>query len=89
LRAALVLLYLLARLRGLLLLPIFLDEALHVRWALLIAQGDKPWDATWKWGRALTIWLGAAVTPWAHDLLRANRLVIVQVALLAQPFRSA
>jgi dolichyl-phosphate-mannose-protein mannosyltransferase len=81
LRAALVLLYLLARLRGLELLPMFLDEALHVRWALLIAQGDKPWDATWKWGRALTIWLGAAVTPWADDLLRANRLVSVALGL--------
>ena len=57
-----------ARLRGLSLLPIFLDETLHVRWSLLISQGDKPWDATWKWGRALTIWLGALVSPWASDL---------------------
>ena len=81
LRAALVLLYLLARLRGLELLPMFLDETLHVRWALLIAQGEKPLDATWKWGRALTIWLGALVTPWADDLLRANRLVDVALGL--------
>jgi Dolichyl-phosphate-mannose-protein mannosyltransferase len=81
LRAALVALYLFARLRGLSLLPIFLDETLHVRWALLIAQGDKPWDATWKWGRALTIWLGAIVSPWAEDLLRANRLVSVAIGL--------
>ncbi len=81
LRAALVLLYLLARLRGLELLPMFLDETLHVRWALLIAQGEKPWDATWKWGRALTIWLGALVTPWTDDLLRANRLVSVALGL--------
>ena len=74
---ALFALYLFSRLRGLGLLPIFLDETLHVRWALLIAQGEKPWDATWKWGRALTIWLGALVSPWAEDLLRANRLVSV------------
>ena len=60
----------------------FLDETLHVRWALLIAQGEKPWDATWKWGRALTIWLGALVTPWAEDLLRANRLVSVALGVL-------
>ena len=70
-------LHLLTRLRGLDLLPIFLDETLHVRWALLIAQGDKSWDATWKWGRALTIWLGALVSPWASDLLHANRLLSV------------
>ncbi len=69
--------YFLARLPALGLLPIFLDETLHVRWALLIAQGEKPWDATWKWGRALTIWLGALVTPWAEDLLWANRLLSV------------
>jgi 4-amino-4-deoxy-L-arabinose transferase-like glycosyltransferase len=70
-------LHLLTRLRGLDLLPIFLDETLHVRWALLLAQGEKSWDATWKWGRALTIWLGALVSPWAEDLLQANRLVSV------------
>jgi hypothetical protein len=81
-RAALLALYLVTRLRGLGLLPIFLDEVLHVRWALLVAQGDKPWDATWKWGRALTIWLGALVSPWAEDLLRANRLVSVALGAL-------
>lgn len=76
-RAALLALYLVARLRGIGLLPIFLDETLHVRWALLLAEGQRSWDATWKWGRALTIWLGALVSPWAEDLLRANRLVSV------------
>jgi len=81
LRAALVALYLFTRLRGLGLLPIFLDETLHVRWALLVSQGDKPWDATWKWGRALTIWLGALVSPWAQDLLLANRLVSVAIGV--------
>ncbi len=81
LRAALVALYVITRLRGLGLLPIFLDETLHVRWALLVSQGDKPWDATWKWGRALTIWMGALVSPWAQDLLRANRLVSVAIGV--------
>ena len=74
--------YLVTRLRGLELLPIFLDEILHVRWALLISQGEKPWDATWKWGRALTIWLGALVSPWASDLLLANRLLSVLLGAL-------
>jgi 4-amino-4-deoxy-L-arabinose transferase-like glycosyltransferase len=81
LRAALVALYLFTRLRGLSLLPIFLDETLHVRWALLVSQGEKPWDATWKWGRALTIWLGALVSPLADDLLLANRLVSVALGV--------
>jgi hypothetical protein len=76
-RTALLALYLAARLRGLGLLPIFLDETLHVRWALLLAEGQRSWDATWKWGRALTIWLSALVSPWSSDLLRANRLVSV------------
>jgi len=75
-------LYLFTRLRGLDLLPIFLDETLHVRWALLIAQGEKSWDATWKWGRALTIWLGALLSPWASDLLRANRLLSVALGVV-------
>jgi hypothetical protein len=81
LRGALAALYLASRLVGLGLLPPFLDETLHARWALLIASGDKPWDATWKWGRALTIWLGALVSPWAGDLVRANRLVSVAIGL--------
>jgi Dolichyl-phosphate-mannose-protein mannosyltransferase len=75
-------LYLVTRLRGIELLPVFLDEILHVRWALLISQGEKPWDATWKWGRALTIWLGALVSPWASDLLLANRLLSLALGAL-------
>ncbi|MFI5169171.1 MAG: glycosyltransferase family 39 protein, partial [Vicinamibacterales bacterium] len=75
-------LYLATRLPGLSLLPIFLDETLHVRWALLLSQGERSWDATWKWGRALTIWLGALVSPFAADLLRANRLVSIALGAL-------
>jgi hypothetical protein len=70
-------LYLPSRLWALGLLPAFLDETLHVRWSLLVAEGQKPWGATFKWGRALTIWLGALVTPWASDPVQANRLVSV------------
>jgi len=80
--ALLLALYLVTRLRGLMLLPVFLDEVLHVRWSLLIAEGEKPWDATWKWGRALTIWLGALVSPLTDELLRANRLVSVALGAL-------
>ncbi len=75
-------LYLATRLPGLTRLPIFLDETLHVRWALLLSQGERSWDATWKWGRALTIWLGALVSPFASDLLLANRLVSVGLGAL-------
>lgn len=75
-------LYLPTRLYALVLLPIFLDETLHARWSLLISEGRKPWWKPWEWGRALTIWMGALVSPWAHDLLWANRLVSVLLGAL-------
>jgi hypothetical protein len=75
-------LYLPTRLYALVLLPIFLDETLHARWSLLISEGRKPWWKPWEWGRALTIWIGALVSPWAHDLLWANRLVSVLLGAL-------
>jgi len=79
---ALSVLHLATRLPALTLLPIFLDETLHVRWALFIAEGEKPWGKPWEWGRALTIWLGALVTPFADDLLWANRALSVALGLL-------
>jgi len=63
-------------------LPIFLDETLHVRWALLISEGRKPWWKPWEWGRALTVWLGALVMPFASDPLWANRCLSVAFGLL-------
>ena len=70
------------RLPALTLLPIFLDETLHVRWALQIAEGRKPWWKPWEWGRALTVWLGALVSPFAGDLLWANRCLSVALGLV-------
>ena len=55
---------------------------MHVRWARLISQGEKPWWKPWEWGRALTVWLGALVTPFASDPLWANRCLSVAFGLL-------
>jgi 4-amino-4-deoxy-L-arabinose transferase-like glycosyltransferase len=70
-------LFLATRLLTLTRLPIFFDETLHARWALLVAEGTRPWWKSWEWGRVLTIWMGALVSPFASDLLWANRLVSV------------
>ena len=75
-------LHLATRLPALTLLPIFLDETLHVRWALLISEGRKDWWKPWEWGRALTVWLGALVTPLASDPLWANRFLSVALGLV-------
>jgi hypothetical protein len=53
--------YFASRFTALLALPVFLDETLHVRWAREIAEGRRPLDRPWEWGRALTVWLGALV----------------------------
>jgi hypothetical protein len=66
-------LYFPSRLFRLTLLPIFLDEALHIRWALLIAEGKKPWWRPWDWGRALGVWLDALLAPLAGDPLLIDR----------------
>ncbi len=76
-------LYFASRLFSLLLLPVFLDETLHARWAREIAEGRRPLGRPWEWGRALTVWLGALVTPWARDLLWANRALSVVAGAIA------
>jgi hypothetical protein len=75
--------YFAGRLYALTLLPVFLDETLHVRWAREIAEGRRPLGKPWEWGRALTVWLGALVTPWASDLLWANRALSVAAGAIA------
>ena len=75
--------YLASRLYALTLLPVFLDETLHARWAREIAEGRRPLGKPWEWGRALTVWLGALVTPWASDLLWANRALSVAAGAIA------
>src|SRR5262249_29494743 len=72
-----------SRLVALTVLPAFLDETLHVRWAREIAEGRRPWDRPWQWGRALTVWAGALVTPFAQDLLWANRALSVAAGAIA------
>ncbi len=76
-------LYAATRLYALTLLPIFLDETLHARWAREIAEGRRPFWKVWEWGRALTVWMGALVTPWAPDLLWANRALSVATGAVA------
>ncbi|HEY7515134.1 MAG TPA: glycosyltransferase family 39 protein, partial [Vicinamibacteria bacterium] len=75
--------YFASRLTALLVLPVFLDEILHARWAREIAEGRRSFAKTWEWGRALTVWLGALVTPFATDLLWANRALSVAAGALA------
>jgi hypothetical protein len=75
-------LYFPSRLFRLTSLPIFLDEALHIRWAMLIAEGKKPWWRPWDWGRALGVWLEALVAPLGGDpLLRDRALSVVMGAV--------
>ncbi len=75
--------YFATRLYALIVLPIFLDETYQVRWAREIAEGRRPFWKPWEWGRALTIWLSALVTPWFSDLLWANRALSVGAGAVA------
>ncbi len=75
--------YFATRLYALTVLPIFLDETFHARWALEIAEGRRPFAKPWEWGRALTVWMGALVTPWSTDLLWANRALSVATGAVA------
>ena len=74
-------LYLASRLAGLMALPMFLDERIHLRWAWWIAQGRRlrvPILA----GRGLSVYLLSVITPRAEDPLRAGRLVTVAVGMI-------
>ena len=78
----LVALYLATRLTGLGLLPVFLDERLHLRWALWVAEGERlrlPFIS----GRGLNVYLLAGVVPHVDDLVLAGRLLTVAVGALA------
>jgi hypothetical protein len=77
----LVLLYLATRLGALTTLPIFFDETGHIRWSMLIAQGEKL-DRPWQYGKGLPIFANALVFPWAQDeYLWASRAVTVAFGL--------
>jgi 4-amino-4-deoxy-L-arabinose transferase-like glycosyltransferase len=66
---------------GLMALPMFLDERIHLRWAYWIEQGRRlrvPLLA----GRGLSVYLLAGVAPHAGDPLRAGRLLTVAIGLV-------
>ena len=74
-------LYLASRLTGLMALPMFLDERIHLRWAYWIDKGRRlrlPVLA----GRGLSVYLLALVAPHADDPLRAGRLLTVAIGLI-------
>lgn len=78
--AALVALYLGTRLLGLMRLPVFLDEAIHLDWAFRTAATGQLVGHT-DGGRYLPIWAYAALASGAGDPLRAARLVSVAAGL--------
>ena len=74
-------LYLASRLVGLMALPMFLDERIHLRWAYWIEQGRRlrvPLLA----GRGLSVYLLAPIATHADDPLRAGRLLTVVIGLV-------
>src|SRR5260221_4097618 len=74
-------LYLASRLVGLMALPMFLDERIHLRWAYWIEQGRRlrvPLLA----GRGLSVYLLAGIAPHAPYPLRARRLPNVAIGLV-------
>jgi len=74
-------LYLASRLVGLMALPMFLDERIHLRWAYWIEQGRRLRVPVLA-GRGLSVYLLAAVAPHAEDPLRAGRLLTVAIGLV-------
>lgn len=80
-RAALLVAYFLTRLPGLTTLPIFLDEASHIRGSVSIAEGERLFHQ-WNYGKGLSIWLNALLFPWAidHYLWASRALVVVMGA---------
>jgi 4-amino-4-deoxy-L-arabinose transferase-like glycosyltransferase len=67
--------YFASRLYALTLLPIFVDEGMHIHWALGIWQGEL-WDPLF-YSRLLQVWLMALVVPWVPDPLWASRFITV------------
>jgi hypothetical protein len=74
-------LYLASRLVGLLALPMFLDERIHLRWAYWIEQGRRLRVPVLA-GRGLSVYLLAGIAPHAEDPLRAGRLLTVAIGLV-------
>lgn len=78
--AALVLAFLATRLYNLLVLPVFLDEAIQIEWGFRTALTGRLTGIT-DGSRYLPVWLTALVVPWAPDPLLAARLLSVAYGL--------
>jgi tetratricopeptide (TPR) repeat protein len=78
--AAIVALYLVTRLSRLMVLPVFLDEAIHLDWAFRTAATGQLVGIS-DGGRYLPIWLYALFATSAADPLRAARLLSVAAGL--------
>jgi tetratricopeptide (TPR) repeat protein len=77
---AVVAVYLATRLSSLMVLPVFLDEAIHLDWALRTAATGQLVGIS-DGGRYLPVWIYAAITRGAEDPLRAARLFSVAAGL--------
>jgi tetratricopeptide (TPR) repeat protein len=77
---AVVAVYLASRLARLMLLPVFLDEAIHLDWAFRTAATGQLVGLS-DGGRYLPIWIYALIAAGAQDPLRAARLVSVAAGL--------
>jgi hypothetical protein len=81
-RASLLAAYAASRLVGLTRLPAFLDENLHISWAMHIAQGARL-GQPWSHGRAVQVFADALVVPWAGEhVLWASRALTVAFGCL-------
>ena len=83
---ALLVAFAVSRLTGLTRLPAFVDENLHISWAMHIAQGERL-GQPWSHGRAVQVFANALVVPWVgENTLWASRCLTVAfgtVTLLA------
>jgi hypothetical protein len=85
-RASLLAAFAVSRLVGLTRLPAFVDENLHMSWAMHIARGERL-GQPWSHGRAVQVFANALVVPWVgENTLWASRCLTVAfgaVTLLA------
>jgi hypothetical protein len=77
---ALVISYFASRLLHLTLLPIFVDESLHISWAVKMAATGRLLGIT-DAGKFLSIWIMRLFVPVAGDLLWTERLVSVGIGV--------
>jgi 4-amino-4-deoxy-L-arabinose transferase-like glycosyltransferase len=73
--------YAATRFIGLTKLPIFVDEGIHIGWAVRVWQGF-PFTPL-EDGKLLQVWLASLVVPWASNTLWAARAVTVLIGGLA------